>query len=320
MNKPTISKEKLEKSIQIGLKELKDTYKTQETEINVESRAQIGANLGFFYWKLENLPEARKYFLLSLIEYEKLQDVFKIANIQGSLGSLFLQMGEYALALKYSEDSYQFWKDKNYLNERIASMQHMGICYLKMKENLKATDIILDALQMAIHLEDEDQFAVTIQILLEHYEKLERYDMLLELKRKALDFWVKLNLDERRFKTLVDLGVICQILEEYNTSIIYFKRAYNIGYNSGNIEKMYLAEGFIGECYIKLGDIEKAKHIYLQTFKLAVFLNTTSDRANEIESMRILLLTLGFSLKELAKEEKIAMEKVGEDIEDKNSK
>ncbi len=318
MPKLPISEKELEKSIQIGLKELQATYKHQETQTNIDNRAQISANLGFFYWKLEKLPESRKYFLLSLSEYEKLQDEFKIANIQGSLGSLFIQMGEYALALRYSEESYQFWKDKNYLNERIASMQNIGICYLKMKEDLKATNIILDALQMAIHLEDEEQFAVTIQILLEYYEKLQRYDMLLELKRKALDFWVKLNLEERRFKTLIDLGVICQILEEHKTSIIYFKRAYNIGYNSGNIEKMYLAEGFIGECYIKLGDVEKAKHIYLQAFKLAVFLNTTSDHANEIESMRILLMTLGFSLKELANEEKLALKEAGEDTEDKD--
>ncbi|MHA1519742.1 MAG: tetratricopeptide repeat protein [Promethearchaeota archaeon] len=320
MNKSTVSEKELKKSVQIGLKELKNTYKTKEIESNIDNRAQIAANLGFFYWKLENLPDSRKYFLLALSEYEKLKDEFKIANIQGSLGSLFLQMGEYAFALKYSEISFQFWKDKNYLNERIVSMQNMGICYLRMKEDLKATEIILDALQMAIHLEDEEQFAVTIQILLEYYEKLQRYDMLLELKRKALDFWSKLNLSDREFKTLIDLGVICQILEEYKTSIIYFKRAYNIGYNSGNIERMYLSEGFIGECFIKLGEIEKAKHIYLQAFKLVVFLNTTSDHTNDIESMRILLMTLGYTLQELANEEKLALKEAEKDDEGDTSK
>lgn len=226
-------------------------------------------------------------------------------------------MGEFGLALRYNEEAYEYWQTHNYLNERIATLQNLGICYLKMKEEVKATNFLLKGLQMAIYLEDELQFAATIQILLEHYEKLERYDMLLELKRKALDFWIQIKIPERQFKTLIDLGVICQILEEYSTAVNYFKRAYNIAYNLGDLEKMYLAEGFIGECYVKLGDMEKAKNVYLQTFKLAVYLNTISDHKEAVESMRLLLLTLGYSPKELMHEERKALHEAHKDQAEK---
>lgn len=315
MSDKQISPEELEKSIQIGLAELKDTYKVPENREVIEHRAMIATNLGIFYWKKENLIEARKFFLLAFTEYEKIQDPFKIANINSTLGSLYIQLGEYASALKHSEDAYVYWKDQNYLNERIACMQNLGICYLKMKEEVKATEILLEALQMVIYLEDEMQFAATIQILLEHYEKIERFDMLLELKRKALQFWEKMELVEREIKTLIDLGVICQVLEEYSTALIYFKRAYNLVYNKGDIEKMYLTEGFIAETLIKLGEIEKAKYTYLQCFKLAVYLNSFSDYQEKIDAMRLMLLTLGYSIGELDHEERKA---VAEAKKDKN--
>ncbi|WP_457556537.1 tetratricopeptide repeat protein [Candidatus Harpocratesius sp.] len=317
MSKKQDNSEDLDHSIYLGLQELKETYKQHETPQIQERRALILADLGIFYWKKEKLTEARKYFLLALSEYEKLHDEFKIANVKGSLGSLFIQMGEFGLALRYNEEAYEYWQTHNYLNERIATLQNLGICYLKMKEEVKATDFLLKGLQMAIYLEDELQFAATIQILLEHYEKLERYDMLLELKRKALDFWIQIKIPKRQFKTLIDLGVICQILEEYNTAVNYFKRAYNIAYNLGDLEKMYLAEGFIGECYVKLGDMEKAKNVYLQTFKLAVYLNTISDHKEAVESMRLLLLTLGYSQKELMHEERKALHEAHKDQAEK---
>lgn len=301
------SLEKINQAIQLGLQELKDSYKHPNTTKVQDSRAEILAQLGVLYWKKDDLIEARKYFLLALTEYEQLEDDFKIANVKSSLGSLFIQTGEYSLGLRYNLEALDYWKTQNFLNERIVALQNVGVCFLKMKEDVKAAEYLLQALQMAVYLEDEHQFAYTIQILLEYYEKQQRYDMLLELKRKALDFWKTLKLPLRQFKTLIDLGVICQILDEHKTALHYFKQAYNIAYNLPDLEKMYLAEGFIGECYTKLGDIDQAKRVYLQTFKLAVYLNTISDHQEAVDSMRLLLLTLGFSHKELEHEEKKAL-------------
>ncbi|MHA1887215.1 MAG: tetratricopeptide repeat protein [Promethearchaeota archaeon] len=306
-NEEVTSSEKIEQAIQLGMKELKETYKHPNTPLIQDQRAEILAQLGVLLWKKDDFREARKYFLMALTEYESLKDQFKIANVKSSLGSLFIQMGEYSLALRYNLEALEYWNTKNFLNERIAALQNVGICYLQMKEDIKAADYLLKALQMAVYLEDESQFANTIQVLLEYYEKQQRYDMLLELKRKALDFWTTLNLPLRQFKTLIDLGVICQILNEFKTALNYFKQAYNIAYNMADLEKMYLAEGFIGECYVKLGDISQARKIYLQTFKLAVYLNVFSDHQEAVDSMRLLLLTLGFSRKELDHEEKKAL-------------
>ncbi len=309
------SKIDIHKAIQDGIIELKKTYERQETPKIIEERATIASSLGVLLWKNNQSQDAKKHFLLALGEYEKIKDPFKIATTQGTLGSLFLELGKYSLSQKYNEDAYEYWKNTSFLNERIACLQNLGILYLRNQDEVKATEYVLEGLRMAISLQDENQFAVTIQILLEHYEKLKRFDMLLELKKKALEFWTQMDLPQRKFKTLVDLGVITQLLEDFLGAISYFKQAFNIGYNSGDLEKMFLSEGFLAESYLKLQEIEKAKKTYLQAFKLAVYLNVDKDYKQHVESMRLALLSLGYSIEDLILEGQEAIKEARKDQE-----
>lgn len=298
----------IQKAIQDGIIELKKTYERQENSKIIEERATIASSLGILLWKNNQSQDAKKYFLLALGEYEKLKDDFKIATTQGTLGSLFLELGEYSLSQKFNEDAYEYWKDTTFLNERIACLQNLGIILLRNQDELKASEYILEALRMAISLQDENQFAITIQILLEHYEKIKRFDMLLELKKKALEFWTQMDLPQRKFKTLIDLGVISQLMEDFSAAITFFKPAFNIGYHSGDLERMFLAEGFLAETYLKLREIEKAKNAYLQAFKLAVYINVEKDYKQHVEAMRLALLSLGYSIEDLIKEGQKALE------------
>ena len=54
-----------------------------------------------------------------------------------------------------------------------------------MGQEEQAVDYVLNALRMAMQLQDEDQFVSVIQILLEYYERQTNYEMLKELKLKT---------------------------------------------------------------------------------------------------------------------------------------
>jgi len=284
------------------IKNLKKTFEKEETLKIIEERANLCSNLAVLYWKKENLEDSKKFFLESIQEYEKLNDDFKLASTKGALGSLYIQMGKYELAKHYTEEAYQYWMKSMHLNERLACLQNLGVILLKLNEEVKASDYVLEAMKMAMQLQDEDQFVHSIQILLNHFEDKKRYDMVLELKKKALEFWESMKLDERQFKTLIDLGVLSQILDGIEDSIKYFKKAFNIGYQLGDIEKMFLAEGFLAESFLNKKDIEKAKYTYLQAFKLAVFLNVDGKHQDDVNSMHLALLSLGYTPEELLKE------------------
>ncbi|MHA1745541.1 MAG: tetratricopeptide repeat protein [Promethearchaeota archaeon] len=308
-DKKTQIPEEIQQQIAIGLKEFKKTYNIPETEQVVDYRCELASKLGIFYFQADDFQEARKFLFVALKGYEQQQNVQKLAATQGLLGSLFLHSGDYALSLKYYENAYEYWQKTSFLNERIICLQNIGINYLHIDQEAEASEALLEALRMAVSLLDEVQFALTIQILLEHYERLHRFDMLFELKKKALEFWVQLQLPQRQYKTSIDLGVLSQVLEDYDQALVYFKKAFNVGYNEGNLKDMFLAQGFLAECFLKLNDIEKAKYTYLQAFKIAIYINITENFKDQIDAMRVSLLALGVPKEKLVEEGQKALEK-----------
>ena len=299
--------EEIKQQIAAGLREFKNTYNIPETKQVVEYRSEMASNLGILYFQRDEFQEARKFFFIALKGFEQKNDQ-KLAATQGLLGSLFLHEGEYALSLKYYENANEYWKKTNFLNERIICLQNIGIIYLHLDQEAEASEALLEGLQMSISLLDENQFAVTIQILLEHYERLNRFDMLFELKKKALEFWDQLQLPQRQYKTAIDLGVLSQVLDDHEKGLIYFKKAFNIAYNEGNLKNMYLAQGFLAECFLKMSNIEKAKYTYLQAFKIAIYININENFKDQIDAMRVSLLALGVPKEKLVEEGQKALE------------
>ncbi len=301
-----------DQDLQAALTEIQELLGQTESDINLIRKGDLAGKIAMLHIAKENFPEARQFFLVALDVFSKTNDHFKKASVQGAIGSLHLQLGEYDLAKRYTELAYEYWLKSTYLNERIACLQNLGQISFNLNDEEKAVDYLLNAVRMSMQLEDEDQFALSIQILLEFYEQQERYDLLKELKIKALEFWQSLGVDERIFKTAIDLGVICQILEQFEESVQFFKRGFNVGYQLGDLKKMYLAQGFIAETYFKLRDLENAKLTYLETFKLASYIHEMegikSEFAEKVEQMRVALLSLGMTQEELKKNESLARE------------
>lgn len=302
--------EEIDKNIQENLQLFKELYGQVDSPENIHNRMIIASNLGMLYHKRGNFGEARKFFLLALAEAQKVQDEIQSASLRGTLGSLDLETGDYRSAQKHYEAAYQYWQKTTHLNERIVCLQNLGIIYLKLEhQEEKAVNCVLEAMQMAIKLEDEIQFAQSIQILLEFYEQQRKFDVLKELKLKALQFWEVMKLTNRQFKTLIDLGVLSQILENHTEAIQYFKKAFNIAYHDNALENMYHAQGFIGESYFKLRDLEKAKKAYLDAFMIAVYLGLT----DEIEKMKTVLIALGYSYEFIHQKEHEALQSRAEE-------
>ena len=294
--------------------------KEPDTPANNESKANMASNLALLLWKDEKLNQARRFFTIALESYTKIGDELRAASINGALGSLYLSIEEFEMAEHYTKDAYSFWsvKGSSHLNEKLSCLQNFGIIYKNLNQIEKAAENVLKAMELAIKLGDEHEFAKSVQILLEYYESIERYDMLLELKGKSLEFWRFLKIPEREFKTFIDMGVICQLMDNHDDSLMYFKEGFNVAFALGDLEKMYLAQGFVGEAYFKMHDVEKAKKTYIEAYKLAVYIHALqeasgkdqlkiSEMANNEQSMQIVLLSLGVTQDEIKKIAEIAI-------------
>ena len=303
--------QEIKKKIKELLKAYKNLQEKPENDRLVESIARVTGSLGTLYWKLDDFSHARSYFIKALDAYKKIDDHYHLASVWGALGSLYLQYKDYDAALHYTEKAHAYWKNKSHLNERLICFQNLGTIYKNLGQIEKAADNVLEAMRLAVKLKDEIQFAKSIQILLEHYELKEDYQMLKELKTKALEFWAALDLPQRQFKTLVDLGVIYQVLEQPDKAINSFKNAFNVAYHIGDLKKMHLAQGFIAEVYFNKRDLDRAREVYIETFKLAVYIAAlTKGKKGEktysgtdferINKSKLILLSLGLSESKIA--------------------
>ncbi len=302
------------KSNKKKINDLLDAYEKlrnkTRTEQVIENIARVAASLATLYWKENLTQDARKYFVIALENYKEIDDKFHVASVRGALGSMYISIEDYDAALHYTEKAFSYWAQKSFLNERLLCLQNLGIIYKNLNNINKAADYVLKALQLAIKLRDENEFAKSIQILLEYYEINEDYQMLRELKLKALEFWRSMKLKARQFKTLIDLGVLDQTLELPERAIDGFKAAFNLAYHLGDLEKMYLAQGFIGEVYFDQRKIKKAKKVYKEVFKLAVYIahlrtkkngNFQSKDFERINRSKLVLLSLGLDEPKISK-------------------
>jgi tetratricopeptide (TPR) repeat protein len=283
----------IEKEIDDLLGNFKILAEKKENELVLTQKAQLAFQLGTLYHEQELYANAHHYFSIALTCYHKLNDKQNLASVQGALGSLFIQLGDFPQALEHTENAFAYWQNTTFLNERLACLQNLGIIHLRLSHEEIAVDYILNAMKMAMQLQDEVQFALSIQILLEFYEIQQKYDMLKELKLKALQFWQSMQIYPRQNKTLIDLGVLSEIINQFDDAIGFFKQAYNLAFKQNDAEKMFLAQGFIAECYFKIHELDKARQTYLEAFKLALYLENIKGVFEGKEQMRVALLMLG---------------------------
>jgi tetratricopeptide (TPR) repeat protein len=292
----------VEELIKEALVKLKKTYELDEDDEILKQRADLSTELGLLYWENKKAADSKKFLNLGLAGYTKLEDYAQIASIHSVMGTMNVQMQNYPDAVANLRLAVDYWKTSPQKSEYLACLQNLGIAYLNMNEEEKATDAIIEGMNITIEMKDEQAFAETLQILLEYYEERKQYDVLIIYKEKALEFWLHMDNKERQFKTLIDLGVLHQIQDEFQDALASFKRAYNVAHKLNDANRMYLAEGFIGESYFKLQDLPGAREAYMRAFMLAIYLK----RKNEIEQMRVALLTLGVEEQEIHQKEQEA--------------
>ena len=179
-------------NIDQALKELAELQSKVEDSEDLEfirKQANLFAELGLLYIKKNLNSKARDYLMAALRNFIKMEDKVAIASTQGSLGSMYLNNGDYITAKSFFTEAYSYWKDAPYLNERIAVLNSLGICELNLGNEEEGVDKILKAVSIAAKLRDDAEFLFSIEILLRYFEEKKDYDVLRELKYKALDYW-----------------------------------------------------------------------------------------------------------------------------------
>ncbi len=327
--KKTDEEKNLDETIAQVLADLSNLQSASEDEENhefIRNRANLYAELGILYVRKNNTAKARDYLMAALRDFIKLDDKVAIASTKSSIGSMYLNNGDYITAKSFFTEAYSFWHDAPYLNERIAALNSLGICELNLGNEEAGVEKVLKAISIAAKLRDDAEFLFSIEILLRYFEEKKDYDVLRELKYKALEYWSQdSKFILRSYKTLIDIGVLSQILEDYPTAMKHFKEAFNISLEIGDFKRAYLAQGFIAETYVSLKEIDKAKETYLNAYMIALLIDLESNKEDteEAEQMKAALIMLGVSPEIIHEKKKEALEekkKLKKELEEAKTK
>jgi len=308
------------------LSKLQSQIEDSENLDYIRKRANLYAELGILYSQVNNINKARDYLMAALRDFIKLDDKVAIASTKSSIGSIYLTNGDYITAKSFFSEAYSFWNEAPYLNERIAALNSLGICELNLGNEDSGVEKVLKAISIAAKLRDDAEFLFSIEILLRYFEEKKNYDVLRELKYKALEYWSQdSKFILRKYKTLIDIGVLSQILDDYTTALKNFKEAFNISLEIGDFKRAYLAQGFIAETFVSLKEIEKAKETYLNAYMIALLIDLESNKEDteEAEQMKAALIMLGVSPEIIHEKKKEALEekkKLKKELEDAKKK
>lgn len=130
-------------------KELKYAQKSLEVKKKLGNKEDIGAalhSLGGYYLNINNLDEAKKYFLEAL-EYKT--DKSSITSTYNALAVLHDNKGDSQKAIEYSQKAVDFAKEaSDFKQYTICSVTLAGF-YINQSNYEKAKSILLDALKIA---------------------------------------------------------------------------------------------------------------------------------------------------------------------------
>lgn len=195
------------------------------------------------------------------------EDVRDIEYHQQQAKKLYFQ-GNYTDCIIHSTQLIGLLDDKpeyhdlkgNYLN-------NLAKCYWKMNDYSKAVDYL--SLVLSGEYADSVRMysASTLANVYFHqsdYKKSLRYNFL------ALNIADSLSIATHKAKVLNDIGAVYQESGILNNAITYYKKS--LISDSIN-DRVYYTYGNIGDCYLKMGDTDKAYYWYKKEYELIDTLN-----------------------------------------------
>lgn len=181
----------------------------------------------------------------------------------------FLQLGRIALKLKayYSACSYFQQAEKAYADNNIGNdfllgeiYYYISLTYSKLESMDKAINYAYLSKEKFKQLEEKEQYAKTLLLLSEEYNKKGDLDNALKYSKKTLQIFKEVNDEKYTGEIENNLGKLFYEFENFEESFVHYYKSKEIREKTG--DKLLIETlSNICENYIKLRDIEKAREV-----------------------------------------------------------
>jgi tetratricopeptide (TPR) repeat protein len=202
---------------------------------NSPSLIKVSINTGLCYWKIGDLEQAVKHYVIAKELNEEVQNDLFGGGILINLGLISSDRGALDDALKYYKESVDILLKQNNLGQLQHAYNNMGIIYDKRGELTKATEYYSKSFDICQKLGDQNLIERSYHNLGITYRKLEKYDIAHRNFTKSLEFARKLGHPLHIADNLYDLIVTDVIRENTDQAQSYFSELEQIATSEDNV-------------------------------------------------------------------------------------
>ncbi|MFK5892592.1 MAG: tetratricopeptide repeat protein [Pseudomonadota bacterium] len=239
-------------------------------------------NTGTYYYNKGDLNSAAKYWLISLEEFRKLNDLESQSRRSYYIAYCYLYTGNILKAIEYSKISTKVAK-KIGSKERIASgLALLGDINKKQNNYFVALDYCLEALNLYKELNIENLIARTTNVIGEIYGNLGDYPKAAGYFFEVLKIAEKTNDKASLINGIFALGDILILQNEHEKAKEYFQRGLKIAQELKNELTISNALTKLGEIETLLENYPEALEYYYNAYEIAEKIGTQKDMASNL--------------------------------------
>jgi tetratricopeptide (TPR) repeat protein len=277
---------------------------------------------GKYEWIHGRFPEAISLFQLVLEDLHRLNqskssEMDIHSRIYNAISRTYLEWGMYDSALIFQRKAIDSYNDSplprmycgiidlsNYL-------EGTGYAYLHLESYDSAVHYFTLSREIRIRISDElgiamsdDGLGETHLILGNYHNSLELLDSSLHRKLKYLDWWISrisYNFENKRTRETIEsialtkrlLGNLYRDWEKFDISIDMLEGSLQASRDAGDEFGEVLAFGEMGRTYVRMGDFDRAKDLFLKGLSLSEDMDIKVQRGRILQELSNLYLLEG---------------------------
>ncbi|MGA2298808.1 MAG: adenylate/guanylate cyclase domain-containing protein [FCB group bacterium] len=252
---------------------IQNAIKYFQTKNNRKGEAILDKRIGDNYLKINDKNYALNYYYLSLAIYIQLNDTKNISYLlTHKIGDLYINIGAFPKAFEVLFRSLKF-SEENKDNYGIAdACTNIGVVYINQNDINNAIRYFNKSININKILKRNLSIAECLINLGVYYANKDNIN---EALKNYLDAIALYNQTGAKVESTIyiNIGILYQKLNNYDTALIYFKKALIQTTEEENKEEILITNIYIGNLFNETQDYIQAEEYFIQSIKIAKEIN-----------------------------------------------
>jgi tetratricopeptide (TPR) repeat protein len=220
--------------------------------------AEVLGTLGSVYRRLDDYEKSLHLYLKSLQVAEACQDEINYSRALNGVGNNYRQLKNYPEAIKYFEKALTNAKKRKSKLGISVNINNLGKVYYDLGNYDKAMPMMQEALKMNQELNNQRGMTSCLNTIGDIYHKKKEYSKALATFKQALEIDEKLG--DRRYliDSYINFGELYAEIENYQLGINYINKALQLALDINTKSKVQSAYEHLYLIYKRSGDYQKA--------------------------------------------------------------